>query len=466
MRHARAASVVALVLASANAQGAAVDAPRPPVAIELLLREPRVLDADRVRQRWARIVAAEVAAAPGDTPWLRAAADGLEGAARGVRWQATAAAAARALDDRALRHLDDELRAALRAHRAHVVLRAPDAGASADARASAFRVLAGVAAALLARDVVAIGAAEHGTFDPVDELPRWRELLTGDDPLAALAPTTTTSLVALVRERRELVEADVERALAKELGVPFGGDAPNFAAVKGGAAAIRIGDTMVFVTDRPAVRQPGDDGERYTDLRLREAWKSHRGLLHVATAGLAEDAAEAERRRTVARVVAALWSDDVLALSWHCDRRLVPALPAVPGQLRAADPVAATLGDPPVPILEAKDADAMAKAIAAARASWATAVAHHRAGGRLSAKFRFATRRGGGEHVWITVTAIDGDTVRGTVDNEPFDIEGLELGATVTCTVAELSDWLFERDGKRVGGHTLRALDADQRPAK
>ncbi|MBL8895995.1 MAG: DUF2314 domain-containing protein, partial [Planctomycetes bacterium] len=52
----------------------------------------------------------------------------------------------------------------------------------------------------------------------------------------------------------------------------------------------------------------------------------------------------------------------------------------------------------------------------------------------------------------------EGDLVRGTLANEPRDLEGLKLGSAVSCKLSELSDWFYEQDGKMVGGTTVKLL--------
>ena len=102
-----------------------------------------------------------------------------------------------------------------------------------------------------------------------------------------------------------------------------------------------------------------------------------------------------------------------------------------------------------IPIVEPDDAAAMAKAVETARATWPTAVEHHRGGGKLSAKFPFPTRRGGTEHLWIA-TAPDGERTLRTVMTR-FDENAMSKAKSAL-------DLLLER-GETKG---LRTLLADQ----
>jgi len=109
----------------------------------------------------------------------------------------------------------------------------------------------------------------------------------------------------------------------------------------------------------------------------------------------------------------------------------------------------------------------MAAAWAKARETWPEALAHLQQGGELLAKFPFArvTKRGT-EHIWVTVQSVDGDVVRGVLANEPMDLGERKLGSVVECKLAELSDWLFLRDGKMVGGYTVKVLQEQEARAK
>jgi uncharacterized protein YegJ (DUF2314 family) len=60
------------------------------------------------------------------------------------------------------------------------------------------------------------------------------------------------------------------------------------------------------------------------------------------------------------------------------------------------------------------------------------------------------------EYMWVNVTSIDGDTVRGTLDNEPVELKSMKVGQAVEIKVADVDDWLYMgSDNKPVGGYTL-----------
>lgn len=471
----------------AVALGAQSPAPVPPPAppapaavpaptITLLLRAPRALAVEPFRKRLARVLAVEVATAA--TPkglFVVADGDALVGGSDGVGWRIEALGTPCELALAAIEHLDEEDRDRCRRHRAHLRVTATSGCADEAARDLAYRELARIAAALLARDVCGIGAAAFGTFEACagDDAALRADLL-GDDPLDALAPVMTSSLVLFLGRERSFDEADWRKRLGAEFGVAFGGpdddNDEHFVVQEEGYVRVISGDAMALVQLAAAEPKPAAELHRYEDLRIRRIFGEQKQYLRVYSFGEVGEAAEAARRRFLGRIAAALWGDDVLGLNWHCDATLVPASDEVPKQLRSQEPVAATLGEPVVPVLAATDREAMAAATAKARETWPEALAHLQKGGELLAKFPFVRATNGGkEHIWVTVQSVDGDVVRGVLANEPMDLGELKLGSKVECKLAELSDWLFLRDGAMVGGYTVKVLqqqaERQQQPA-
>ena len=77
----------------------------------------------------------------------------------------------------------------------------------------------------------------------------------------------------------------------------------------------------------------------------------------------------------------------------------------------------------------------------------------------FSVKKPYAQRSGGKEHIWIDVTEIAGDTIRGTIADDPLDIAGMRFGDAVELTVEEITDWMYVNAAREVvGGYTIRVL--------
>jgi uncharacterized protein YegJ (DUF2314 family) len=61
------------------------------------------------------------------------------------------------------------------------------------------------------------------------------------------------------------------------------------------------------------------------------------------------------------------------------------------------------------------------------------------------------------EHIWFSDVKFLGGRFQGAVDNVPEEIKGLKLGQVVSVNPDEISDWMYIKSGKLVGGYTIRA---------
>jgi uncharacterized protein YegJ (DUF2314 family) len=113
------------------------------------------------------------------------------------------------------------------------------------------------------------------------------------------------------------------------------------------------------------------------------------------------------------------------------------------------------------PIVDVRTTDPeMNTAIARARSTlptfWASYDAPKPSETGHALKVRFSTRRGG-EHIWIAeVKKLPGGAYSGLFANEPRDLPGKKAGDEVKFSEADISDWMFMRNGKIVGGETIK----------
>jgi uncharacterized protein YegJ (DUF2314 family) len=68
------------------------------------------------------------------------------------------------------------------------------------------------------------------------------------------------------------------------------------------------------------------------------------------------------------------------------------------------------------------------------------------------------------EHLWITRVTYDGKNFHGQIDNRPEEVNNVHMGQRVTVAPQEVSDWMFLKDGKLIGGYTTRVLYARLSP--
>ena len=69
------------------------------------------------------------------------------------------------------------------------------------------------------------------------------------------------------------------------------------------------------------------------------------------------------------------------------------------------------------------------------------------------------------EHLWISDLTFDGKNFHGRINNRPLDVKNVHLGEEVTVAPRDVSDWMFVKDGKLMGGYTTRVLYRRLSPA-
>jgi uncharacterized protein YegJ (DUF2314 family) len=105
----------------------------------------------------------------------------------------------------------------------------------------------------------------------------------------------------------------------------------------------------------------------------------------------------------------------------------------------------------------------MAAAIAKARASlplfWASYETPKPSEDGHSLKVRFPYPPNNGEHIWMAeVKKLPDGRYSGRFANDPVHLPGRQFDDLVEFTEADISDWMFTRNYKIVGGETNRVL--------
>ncbi len=70
------------------------------------------------------------------------------------------------------------------------------------------------------------------------------------------------------------------------------------------------------------------------------------------------------------------------------------------------------------------------------------------------------------EHMWVGDVSFDGQTVRGTLLNDPNKLRTHHAGDLVTIPFAQLEDWIYAREGRAYGAFTVHILRAGMSPAE
>jgi uncharacterized protein YegJ (DUF2314 family) len=139
-----------------------------------------------------------------------------------------------------------------------------------------------------------------------------------------------------------------------------------------------------------------------------------------------------------------------MQVEWQ--RRVVPGgLGFLGAALMAVSPVAAQVID-----FRSSDRE-MNHAIAEARRTLPDFVALYRAGRgeRHAVKVAIPYDRGR-EHVWMNLTAIEGDVFIGKIANDPVHLGTMNRGDSYRAGSAMVSDWNYRSGGQMHGSYTTR----------
>jgi len=64
----------------------------------------------------------------------------------------------------------------------------------------------------------------------------------------------------------------------------------------------------------------------------------------------------------------------------------------------------------------------------------------------------------GTEYFWANEIERQGGKVMGTINNDPNIVKSVKLGSRMEIHEADISDWMYMREGKMIGNHTLKPL--------
>jgi uncharacterized protein YegJ (DUF2314 family) len=73
-------------------------------------------------------------------------------------------------------------------------------------------------------------------------------------------------------------------------------------------------------------------------------------------------------------------------------------------------------------------------------------------------KVGLPTDSGGSEHIWANGIERKDGKIFGTINNVPKNLKKIRFGQRIEIPEPLISDWVFHRSGRIVGGYTIRAL--------
>jgi uncharacterized protein YegJ (DUF2314 family) len=297
------------------------------------------------------------------------------------------------------------------------------------------------------------------------------------------------SLVLLCREPRYLDATILARLASQAWGVEVtasnmsddddspeeGADAP--AEDDGERGAFIVGQPPIFMAmhpqamcaihhfDRPYFDDVDEAAEGIVELRTRQAVRDHRAWLSIDVLHwFGDDEIPDQAYRLIARLLAEIADDNVLAVLDPDAGQVFCYDPEMERKLRSENPLAELREGYYVPIIGISDDDPeLQAAVAEARRRWPEFVAAFEARSsseddHYSVKAPFGDDDNV-EFMWVEVTAIERETIFGTLANDPANIPSLTCGDRVQISVAKLSDWIVVVDGEMTGGFSLKVIE-------
>lgn len=321
---------------------------------------------------------------------------------------------------------------------------------------------------------------------------------TSDDAVEDREPFL--SLVLLLREPRYLDAAILAQLATRAWGleVTSGGDSGEADEdnVKDDDAKVEtpespedeqrafiVGDSPLFIARHPSAmflihhfdNAYFDDLQEVADslveLRTKRAVLEHRAWMSVdALHWSGEGDATGESYRLIARLLAELADENVLAVVDPAANQIFCYDPETERKLRSDDPRAQLREAYYAPVIEVPgDHPDMQAAVAEAQRRWPEFVAAFESRGAdddtpfaVKAPFGADENR---EFMWVEVTGIENEIVYGILKNEPAGIPELHEGDRVKVAVPDVNDWLAIVDDEPHGGFTIKVLaEQSKRP--
>jgi len=282
-------------------------------------------------------------------------------------------------------------------------------------------------------------------------------------------PKAMISLVLLLRKPRYLEAKILAQIVSSAWGQEFssGGDAeedssrfvvgkpPMFVIQSPEAFFIAYTFPTPYFNDLDAV------ATELKEIRVAKAVKDHQAWLAVDLITIHDSAQPPESvYPQIAKLVAELAPPDALAIYEPETGKITPWDESLEAALRGPDSLS-VFGKPVhPPVIHIDDDDPrMQAAVAEARSRWPEFVEafNCRDGKSFSVKAPI-TSGDRTEFIWIEVSALSGDSIQGTLGNEPVDLNGFKLGDGVQVPVADLNDWVYIRNGEPTGLFTAKVF--------
>ena len=219
----------------------------------------------------------------------------------------------------------------------------------------------------------------------------------------------------------------------------------------------------------PYVEDPQSVSETIVDTRLCRLFREHQAwfscdALWVDESTTAKEISECYRR--LATLFAQFLDENCLLIYLPDTSRAYSINDETDRALMSDDPLAALQETQSGPIITVPEGDSqMQEAEAKARETWPQFVTAFEANSGQSFSVKAPFRISGiTEFIWLTVTAMEGDQVYGTLANDPGSQGPLRFGSKVCVALSDIDDWYYvDPNGELQGAFTIAAIKAASR---
>jgi len=274
------------------------------------------------------------------------------------------------------------------------------------------------------------------------------------------------SLVLLLRQGRFMNDKVIAAAASAAFGMEFKPGDPrskgNYVAGETPLFIIRAGEESYLVHNQNQRYFEDDKSPDVQDLRLRNALSEHNAWVAVDLLDAhTKEANSAEAYPKIAKVLAELIGPDCVAVLCPETGLIGVIDDSTEERLRSPDPLKSLQQSGQIPVIAVPEGDPrMLAAVEEARKRWPEFVRafQERKPGQTFAVKAPVTKAGQTEFIWLQVSEIGENHIRGNIDNDPVSLD-LKCGDSVTVALQDLNDWAFSEGEETTGLFTLKVIE-------
>lgn len=279
------------------------------------------------------------------------------------------------------------------------------------------------------------------------------------------------SIVLLLRNPKPITDVELAELAESAWGGDFtSGDDDADGFVVGEGKLLMIKSPLGMFTfnnfDRPYWQDVDSLAEEVKELRLRKALASHEAWLSIDLTALGNNDVESSiAYQHIAKLIVKLADEDTLAVYRPGMKRFNVWSDEVAEKMAADFENVNEVSNVAVVAIE-NDHPLMVAAIEKAKEQWpkfakAFNERENDAEGDYVVKAKISTSTNT-EYIWVNVTELSADNIKGKLANDPVDLGDLKIGSEVDVPLSDMQDWCYLEGDKPIGLFSLYAIQKIQ----